>query len=1294
MWALALTVFCGLAVLSGHTVGSGSGSEKTASGAAGPATPVSAAPGSTVTGSPATTDTGGQVVAAPMAPPDGESTDNGWEEFEVEKDGCAAYNEKRDFLPLNRWTSLSLHTVDNAWILKTRLFISMIASLMFMAAGLAWRIIGTLMGFGYSFDMICRAADPINSVVRSFSLYASWFLIPAWLFVLMAAVKRWTGNQRKGPASAMRMIMGFLLATGTIFFIGDQSDQHRDDPTAAYTVPWMAKTVQSWFGSASDSLRDLQKIGRFDNGAETNPVFYDTNPKWAGKVTCAALDKALYDRYMSDNGKKSSLGLSGSEAMVQVSKIWEMSLIRSWQTAQFGEGTEQYPSPAHASCRQLEANSSVHTLQKLAAYDLSTGNEIGTTTTEMPRGFYLDPPGDEKIIMVAWGACKGDDDGRGSNHTIPQWDKAKDDDLDDKSESCGHLYSSAPTVDTGDIWSLSRLHDGVDTFYFNGGDELDDKFGECYTSEEACRYSYKFVSAWLGANQVDRLTQGLMSLIVAFVFLFVLGPMAIGMTVSGVGLAGLVMILPMTLLLLGMGLPQGMRLLRLTGAAAAGDFLFTMGLTFLTMFTDTTYQAIHATFGDSTPNFFEQIAQGAAPLVALFLFRKISRILGIGDISTTTGAVGFAAAAVLKGSGDRRLARDSGRLMSRGLGRLGMGRMRLGALDERSLQRRMINNRATRGMTRATGRGVRRATRPLTDWVRDRYDAGRAGLRRGTMALQRGAVSGSPAQRAAAYTGLTAGMAGLTMLAPPAVLATLPLMAFTGGAAALRGGQAMFGGGRRGSGAGGGAAGLKPGAAAGMPVAKSWRAGQRQADDWHRNIIRVSDDEERERLIREHTLDGLNMLRARQWGAAHADGLNPEFTGFANDEEKMRARAEMARRMGLKPDQIMIGDHGLAIPVPPRFDRTTGRVVYPEDMTVDDFATNPYNFFDPYTLQRKMVNGAPENDDQFIARLAAQARERGYINDNGEYINVLAAHGIDTSRPEVRERVAHVISGGTDEEISRITITARRSEDTAVRTAREEWAQAELPGTDIRRQRDMEAVHRVAEAAQREIGDFRKIRVEMPDGGSGTAEELHLRLEQDLTRLMSVVAEVQDLHDANAAGFAGDFPAEFERLTGLQQEVAANIDRLSAQLRDAVDASASARGVCDLRVRLADPSTVMDTEELERVAEQITAQTRRAQQDWHETIERLAGSITRTPHTTADTDALIDALDEFRDTIRRRVDSEERDNKEVFDRLEDMRRSLESSRRMTQIDPRLTSSRPVDIRQLLREMYEREVTRN
>lgn len=1296
VWALALTVFGGLALLSGQTEGFGSGGQS--SHAAAPAAPSAPAASSGPAASFAPvaqpgTGTGGRLLAA--APDDDVPT------YDIKQDDCDVYNEARSFLPLHRWTSFELFVVDNARIFKTQRFVSMIASLMFMAAALCWRIIGALMGFGYSFDMICRAADPINSVVRTFSLYATWFLIPSWIFVMAAVVRRWSSHgARRGPGAAMRLIMVFLAANGLIFFIGDQADKHQDNPTAAYTAPWMAKTVQGWFGTMSDSLYDLQKIGRVNNGTDTNPVFYDGDPKGgAGKVTCAQLDEKLNDEYMTRN-EKTSLA-DGKQAMVQVSKMWEISLVRSWQAAQFGEGTKEFPSPAHASCRWLEANADVGTASKLEAYDLATGHDKGTTTSNSARGYFIDPAADEQMIMIAWGACKAKDDGLSSNESLPQWDKASD--TKEKSKACEKLYSNVTYEDdkSGHQFSIAGVdllcflcdNGTMGTFYFNGDDELKDKLGNCYASEPACQADWDYVSAWLGKNQAQRLTQGLMSMIVAFVFLFVMGPMAIGMTISSVGLAGLVMILPLTLLLIGAGLPQGMRLLKLTGAAAAGDALFTLGLTFLTMLTDTTYQAIEATTDDSTPNFFQQVAQGAAPLVALFLFRKISKILSLGDISSTTGATGFASAIVLKSSGDRRLGRNPGQMLSQRLGRLGVGKARLAALDERSLQRRLVSNRATKAVAGAAKRGAQRAARPVTDWAKDKYDGGRARLQHGVQALQRKAASGSPGQRAAAYAGLTAGLAGLTMMAPPAVLATLPLMAFTGSAATGRGIQAGVNGvrGLR-SGAGGDGTGMEAISAAGMPTAQSARTGLRQADDWHRNIIRVSDSEEQRRLMGQHAEDGLNMLRARQWGEGAPGGLNPEFTGFVNDEEKMRALADAANAMGLNANQLAVSNQGL---LAPNVEFANGR---PQGITAEQLGMLPHLFLPARDRRAQMTpDGVLENQDQQIARMTAQLRERGYVTDDGEIVNVLEAHGLDTRLPEVKVRVERWLEGGKDEEISRITIAPRRGEVAAVEAARD-WANdVDMPSRDIRQHRDLEAVGSVMTAARREIGDFNRIRIEMPDGTFASAGNLERQLEGEIRSMVSIAMETKNLHDTRDSGtITGEFfGAEYDRLTRAQQEAAQQVDRLSAMFRDAVDASRSARGVCDLRVQMADPSNMIDAGELTRLADQITKSNQQAQQNVHQEIDRLVGAISQRPTDAGAAAMILQNLDDLRDVFDREGRGERQENQAVLDRLSDLERSLQDSRRMTQVDPRLAANAntPVDIRRVLRDMYRDEMSR-
>ncbi|GLZ08369.1 hypothetical protein Acsp03_58350 [Actinomadura sp. NBRC 104412] len=691
MWALVLTVFSGLALLSGQH----SGSDDADTAPVIIAMAASTTAGARQAGSPAAA-TLGSPAHAPTAPPNAEPTEptdtepTDTEPSDAEPSDCKTYGEVRDYLPLNRWTSFELFVVDNARFIQTRAFMSMLASFLFMAAALAWRIIGMAMGFSYSFDMVCLAAPSINSAARTFALYASWFLIPAWLFVLAAAARRWNGGKRKGgPAAAMRMLTAFLAATGLIFFIADQSDEP-SNPTGAYTVPWMARTVQDWFGRASESLLDLSNLADLSRRREESNVFYDHDAAVAGKATCAALEKALYDKYRADNA---STGFDeGVAAMDQVSRMWETTLVRSWMLAQFGDGSAKNPSPAHAACRLLEARADVDVTQKLAAYDLSIGQAPGTTTPEMRRGVAITARTGEQTLIVAWGACRSDS-GLGGGQPLPQWDGTG---MSGMSEACEFLYSSDGLGMTfGEFVDVlldtalpgQTSGEGLGAFYFNGDDELNDKLGECVMTSEECRANWAFVASWLGGNEAERISQGLMSLIIAAIFLFVLGPLSIGLTLVSVALAGLAMILPISLIMFAARLEQGKRLLKFTGAAAAGKFVLTLALTAMLMLIVVTTGAIRAAIGTDTPSFFEQIAEAAAPLAALWLFKKVTKTMGLGNITSINGAVGFAGAAALKAAGDgpasRNVADRASTAPAEGLAAFKRG---FGTLNERFLK--------------------------------------------------------------------------------------------------------------------------------------------------------------------------------------------------------------------------------------------------------------------------------------------------------------------------------------------------------------------------------------------------------------------------------------------------------------------------------------------------------------------------------------------------------------------------------------------------------------------------------
>ncbi|MBC6458080.1 hypothetical protein [Actinomadura sp. HBU206391] len=1246
VWALALTVFCGLALLSGQTFGFGSGAGSGAGGT------VSAAPVSTTAVPTAVQDTEGQVVAGPDDRPlilDHDSDGGASPEEESE---CTDYNEQSDFLPLNRWSSFSLHTVDNAWLLKTRLITSIFASFFFMVAALAWRIIGMLMGFSYTFDMVCRSADSINEISGTMARYASWFLIPAWLVVLAAAIKRWSTGGRKGPASAVRLVMVFLSATGLIFFIADQSEERRNDPTKAYTVPWMAATVQGWFAEVSDALAEMTN----SQGESSGEVFYDDDPAASGRITCDGLHEKLYELYGDENG-----GFPGNAAMQQISRMWESSLVRSWMVAQLSDGTEEYPAPAHAACRVLEANSDVDIGNKLKAFDLSAGWAEGTTTTDIWRGFYLSPRVGEQTIMVAWGACKMDADDEGRVHTTPQWDAA---DVDGKENGCKQLYSDGETMEDTDSFAFLLAGMGpLKPFYFNGGDELSANLGKCVTDESdpSCRYIWDSAEAWLGANQTERLTQGLMSMIVAGAFLFALGPMAIGLTMISVALAGLAMILPLSLLFFAMGWDSGKRLLKLTGAAAAGKFVFTLALTALATLIDATYIAITDAVGTAAPNFFEQVAQCAAPLVALWLFKKITKFMGLGNIGSMTGALGFAGAAALKSTGDNHLLRPGddayARQLSGALGQVGMGRARLSALDERSLQNRMFNNRGTRaagragrrlagraavGTGRAIGRGAERATRPIRN-------SAAAAIRRRRNDLADLAGSGTPAERAAKYAELTAALAAGTAIVSPALL---PLVgAAMGGVALYRGAHAARDGLRNAihladrvkngvslDGA------LKPGEVAGMPMAGNPEAAKRRADARLRNIDRINNVDEQRQMMKEHISHELDMVRAKMYGGGHIDGLNLDFKGFVNDQEKMRALLQLSKKTGLAPDQIMLADNGLWLPQGDAAERHWS------------------SHLDDHTKRRRIVDGVEETDTQLVTRIMTQGIARGYVID-GEHIDVPAERGF--------------------EELSGIKIRARGSEEAALRAGRD-WEHEQGPSLGQRRLREAADVADALEDAGGWIrGGLMSKEVELPDGVTVRVGQVKADLDLNLTRMGKLAEQMAVLHEQRHA-----MDPDYYRFTHDQQmrqrdDYAGKIEELSTTLRDVVDASMSARSATGLRTEMVDPDISMDTSGVMAQAQKISEELNAMRKTWHQQVDKHAGSVYRLPMDQADATEFVQALEKFGKVLASRLLSEEESNREVADRLRKLEQRLQHSQSVYDADPRNQAAPPDNGRDLV-----------
>lgn len=166
------------------------------------------------------------------------------------------------------------------------------------------------------------------------------------------------------------------------------------------------------------------------------------------------------------------------------------------------------------------------------------------------------------------------------------------------------------------------------------------------------------IAAWgeaaSGLNHGDRVLYPLINLLVAAMFLFSLGAVAVGLLFSQLLLILCLMFaIPAAVVMYALGMPRATALVRLTAASMLSQLLFTLLLTAMILVTGL-FQSLLVAI--SLPWGITTILFGIAPLAAFYLIRAMLKRIGMGDIMTASGALSFATSATLRATGDRQLA--------------------------------------------------------------------------------------------------------------------------------------------------------------------------------------------------------------------------------------------------------------------------------------------------------------------------------------------------------------------------------------------------------------------------------------------------------------------------------------------------------------------------------------------------------------------------------------------------------------------------------------------------------------
>jgi len=622
---------------------------------------------------------------------------------------------ERNLLPAWRWRTGAMDLQTNLSILTPiSNGLHVLVSTLFVFSGVLWSILLTVLEWGLTTELALRAHSLINNIYLTFSQsILSSSLIPIVVILLTVGIAR--SALRSDTRRVVTSVLLAALFLGGIQALADRaatSPEGEGDSRCAALPPGDRELCEQssvisgapptgspgWFAWRGVDLVDtithelVEPFTSDSNLLSFNGAFYENR----SDTSCARYAQGLYDRHahftgISDDEMLASLhDTRSSEGMLRLaSRLWEAGYLTYWKMAQFGLSNE---AGENASCFLLEANSRIAPEEQavLAAYAFGLWEEGVSTadSNDVPAAevFNVDTSdsSDTAQRLFAWSACEATISGIQitSWSTSPDWGHG---DLD-----CADWWSgSGPPTDV----SLNRITSRT----------------AAQAQESGTAGLLELASAWEGDNTSERLFAGTFSFIVAVIYLWTFGALAVGSLIAQIGIIVMMMLLPVTLLLLAvpsskrsevpLSERRGMRMLRLTGAMFVAKAMLTIVLAativltgiIQSIFLDGLADPVATTTAFSTAlpyaftgrSIMRALLVAMSPLISLYIIRKLGKSIGLNSITSLSGALTFPMAAAARTAGDTQSAdriQDTGKRWARRGATIAAGTAAAGAL--------------------------------------------------------------------------------------------------------------------------------------------------------------------------------------------------------------------------------------------------------------------------------------------------------------------------------------------------------------------------------------------------------------------------------------------------------------------------------------------------------------------------------------------------------------------------------------------------------------------------------------
>ncbi|MDQ2727826.1 MAG: hypothetical protein M3Y91_08195 [Actinomycetota bacterium] len=576
-------------------------------------------------------------------------------------------------LPLLRWANavatIHTHYGVGSVISAGDPFLTGIAGLVFQVSALLWQVLGTLVTAAQGTDLIRQTEQLVNPVYHKIGvalLGTSGATSVVVLVIIVAAgmVAYQAYRQGSGVSGALRGLAGVLLPVGLLVVTVSSAAAGSTTVDTPGSPSWAVQKVTGWTTALSGSVAQLSD----EFGPVGTPgISGNQNAKVAG---CANYVDGLDNLYAAQNGAAGTgpPSLQVADSIV-LSQIWESAVMAPWIQAQFGPG----PLGDKAFCHLLEIQANVSAQdQVLAMYSdgpngpytkSSSGPPWNQLVGADPNIDHTHPPyvpllgpdyanGDDDLRrnMIAWATC--DYTGPGSN-ADNGWTV---------DPAFAQVFNAPPSVKekTCSTWwdqGTTKPPPTGGTFTTNGPFDFEDE-NAIHTATNANGHdspdARNYIQGLNGHNSGLALSTSLIALMSSITYAWSLGGLALGVLIGKLSLIILMACAPIFLLLAAIPSETTRRAARkafgLSFAALLSTFTFSVLMGLLLLFIGLLQDVTLGLF-NSDAGTLPGLIEGLIPLAALYLLRKLLRLVGMDSITSLRGAIKTTAAFGQMGAG-------------------------------------------------------------------------------------------------------------------------------------------------------------------------------------------------------------------------------------------------------------------------------------------------------------------------------------------------------------------------------------------------------------------------------------------------------------------------------------------------------------------------------------------------------------------------------------------------------------------------------------------------------------------